>query len=69
MDIFFTIFVADILKLALEESCGTNFFAVDISCSLLTILSVTKTHKRIKMCLYWHVHSCNICLKIIKNGK
>ena len=39
-----------------------------MSCSLLTILSVTKIHKRIKMCLYWHVHSCTIGLKIIRNG-
>ena len=30
---------------------------------------VTKTHKRIKMCLYWHIHSCTICLRIIENGK
>ena len=60
--------MADILKLALEEPCS-KIFAVEISCSLLTISSVTKTHKRIKMCLYWHVHRCTICWKIIRNGK
>ena len=37
-----------------------KIIAVDVSCSLLTISSVAKTNKGIKMCLYWHVHNCTM---------
>ena len=46
MDFFHHFSWADILKLTLEEPCNTKHFAVDISCSLLTILYVTKTHPK-----------------------
>ena len=46
-----------------------KLFTVDISYSLLTILSGTNTHKIIKMCLYRYVHSCIICYKILELKK
>ena len=49
------------------SSC--KLFAVDISCSLLTISCVTKTHKRFWRCLFRYVFSRTICFKIIRNGK